>query len=292
MASAKCNCVWPNSDLNCKTARSIVSEHPPLLIWHVVFFLLLPPPPPPHILASLSFTSHPSSSRSSSLFSSLSTGWAGQLPEYNLKLWDHSLRCRITTQQSQKILDCKKNKILLLLLVLRHLLKTTSPAAERTHSTTTVTPRRITAIHKKHPWKPTRDIRTWLLGLDQNQKPETSDQWRVIQSESVERIRPGQTRRDQVETSKGGRKSLMGLLTIGECDGFSLLLGVLRLKEQFTQNTPCWCVVRWSVVDHRTVLELLELDLKQRNKKYSFKTSAESAVSPFCLQCAHGCSDN
>lgn len=158
-----------------------------------------PPPPPPHILASLSFTSHPSSSRSSSLFSSLSTGWAGQLPEYNLKLWDHSLRCRITTQQSQKILDCKKNKILLLLLVLRHLLKTTSPAAERTHSTTTVTPRRITAIHKKHPWKPTRDIRTWLLGLDQNQKPETSDQWRVIQSESVERIRP---RPDQKRPSR------------------------------------------------------------------------------------------
>lgn len=55
----------------------------------------------PPLLLYLPPASSPSSSRSSSLFSSLSTGWAGQLPEYNLKLWDLSLCCRITTHYLQ-----------------------------------------------------------------------------------------------------------------------------------------------------------------------------------------------
>lgn len=63
----------------------------------LIFFRSPPPPPYPCPPSPSPASPRPlSSCRSSSLFSSLSTGWAGQVPEYNLKLRDLSLRRRIT----------------------------------------------------------------------------------------------------------------------------------------------------------------------------------------------------
>lgn len=65
------------------------SSNPPRLLWHI-FCLLLPLLPSSPIISWLPLllptSSSPSSSGSSSLISSLSTGWAGPIPEYYLKL--------------------------------------------------------------------------------------------------------------------------------------------------------------------------------------------------------------
>lgn len=84
MASIKCNFVWPNFDLN-RTLWHLPTPSTPLL---TSFFFSSPPLLP---LLYLPPVSSLSSSCSSSLFSSFSTGWAGQHREYNLKLWDLSL---------------------------------------------------------------------------------------------------------------------------------------------------------------------------------------------------------
>lgn len=152
MASAKCICVWPNSALNCKTARSVVSVHPPLLFWHVFFSSPLLPPPLPSPLYPgfpFPFTSHPpppylplalppflqdgQGSYQNTIWNSETSHSAAGLPHINYSY----------TTEDPSPFTVKLLRPLRILLILHNLSETTSPAPESTHSATT---HRITTI--------------------------------------------------------------------------------------------------------------------------------------------------
>lgn len=225
MASTKCNCVWPTSDLNCNTAHlSFISGHPPLFFWRVssppLFLLHILASPllylPPRLLLPIFLP------RSSSLFSSLSTGWAGQLPEYNLKLWDLSLYCRITHSNYTDATETSLTfTVKLRLLTLED------------YNNPPQTSILLTSCHHHHQSKTQPETqKSGTSGPEQEGQTSTGQ---AIQSDSVEWIRPGQDRPE--ETSKGHWKSLMGLLTIGEC---------------FFVYWRCWCWVYLLLVLTRT----------------------------------------